>query len=80
MQLVQGLKPNDQLLRRNLKVWALNQLDIDSLFHEKIISSDATHSWLNGFVNKQNYNTENRYAIHETKISSSAVLTVLLMK
>lgn len=71
IQLTQELKPNDHLLRRNFADWALEQLETDPLFHEKIIFSDEAHFWLNGFINTQNcriWSKENPHAVLETPL------------
>lgn len=54
IQIVQELKPNDHLERRTFADWALEQLETDPNFGQKIIFSDEAHFWLNGYVNKQN--------------------------
>ncbi|CAK9834549.1 hypothetical protein ANTRET_LOCUS11064 [Anthophora retusa] len=54
IQLTQELKPQDHQARRTFTDWALQQLQTDPNFGEKVIFSDEAHFWLNGFVNKQN--------------------------
>ena len=54
IQLIQGLKLNDHLQRRQFADWALAQLEINPNFDKKIIFGDEVHFWLNGFVNKRN--------------------------
>ena len=54
IKLTQKLKPLDHLKCRNFSNCALAKLEENKEFHRKIIFSDETHFWLNGFVNKQN--------------------------
>ena len=71
IQLTQEIKPNDHLLRRNFADWALEKLETDPFFYEKIIFSDEAHFCLNGLVNKQNCRilaNENPNTVHETPL------------
>ncbi|GFY07000.1 putative DD41D transposase [Trichonephila clavipes] len=43
----------DQARRRFVK-WAQNEIAVVPEFHKRILFSDEAHSWLNGYVNKQN--------------------------
>ena len=54
IQLLQELKPNDHLQRRQFTDWAQEQWEIDPDFGKKTIFSGEAHVWLNGFVNKLN--------------------------
>ncbi|GFX47189.1 transposable element Tc3 transposase [Trichonephila clavipes] len=54
IQLVQELKPNDHQARRRFVEWAENEIAVVPDFHKRILFSDETHFWLNGYVNKQN--------------------------
>ena len=49
MQLAQELKPNDLTQRRIFGEWALG---LRSTFYRKIVFSDESRFWLNGYVNK----------------------------
>ncbi|GFX08426.1 hypothetical protein TNCV_3269151 [Trichonephila clavipes] len=40
--------------RRRFVEWVQNEIAIVSDFHKRILFSDETHFWLNGYVNKQN--------------------------
>ncbi|GFS85981.1 hypothetical protein TNCV_1219741 [Trichonephila clavipes] len=40
--------------RRRFVEWAQNEIAVVPDFHKRILFSDETHSWLNGYVNKQN--------------------------
>lgn len=71
VQITQELKPNDHQVRRNFANWALEQLEADPHFAEKIIFSDEAHFCLNGFVNKHNcriWADENPQVIHESPL------------
>ncbi|GFX17968.1 putative transposable element [Trichonephila clavipes] len=41
--------------RRRFVEWAQNEIAVVPHFHKRILFSDETHFWLNGYVNKQNY-------------------------
>lgn len=76
VQLSQELKPNDHRLRREFASWALEHLEDDPDFGEKIIFSDESHFWLSGFVNKQNcriWGDENPRDIHQVPLHSERV-------
>ncbi|GFV61917.1 uncharacterized protein TNCV_4107211 [Trichonephila clavipes] len=45
---------NDHQARRRFVEWAQNEIAVVPDFHKRILFSDETHFWLNGFVNKQN--------------------------
>ena len=51
---MQDFKPMDQRLCREFGVSYENELEIDPIFHRKILFSDEAHFWLNGYINKQN--------------------------
>ncbi|GFU43347.1 hypothetical protein TNCV_4089741 [Trichonephila clavipes] len=40
--------------RRRFVEWAQNEIAVVPDFHKRILFSDETHFWLNGYVNKQN--------------------------
>ncbi|GFT91141.1 hypothetical protein TNCV_4043871 [Trichonephila clavipes] len=40
--------------RRRFVEWAQNVIAVVPDFHKRILFSDETHFWLNGYVNKQN--------------------------
>ncbi|GFY33878.1 hypothetical protein TNCV_4595861 [Trichonephila clavipes] len=40
--------------RRRFVEWAQNEIAVVPDFHKRILFSDEAHSWLNGYVNKQN--------------------------
>ncbi|GFW57771.1 putative DD41D transposase [Trichonephila clavipes] len=40
--------------RRSFVEWAQNEIAVVPDFHKRILFSDETHFWLNGYVNKQN--------------------------
>ncbi|GFU73750.1 DUF4817 domain-containing protein [Trichonephila clavipes] len=40
--------------RRRFVEWAQNEIPVVPDFHKRILFSDEAHSWLNGYVNKQN--------------------------
>ncbi|GFV08103.1 uncharacterized protein TNCV_1047321 [Trichonephila clavipes] len=45
---------NDHQARRRFVEWAQNKIAVVPDFHKRILFSDEAHSWLNGYVNKQN--------------------------
>ncbi|GFX38514.1 hypothetical protein TNCV_2344861 [Trichonephila clavipes] len=45
---------NDHQARRRFVEWAQNEIAAVPDFHKRILFSDETHFWLNGYVNKQN--------------------------
>ena len=54
IQLVQEWKPNKLPQRRIFVEWALGKLAEKPPFYRKIVFSDKTYFWLNGYINKQN--------------------------
>ncbi len=71
IKLTQELKQLDHFKRRTFVNWAQQQLENDADFHSKIIFSDESHFWLNGFVNKQNmryWSGNNPHVLHETQL------------
>ncbi|GFT26738.1 transposable element Tc3 transposase [Trichonephila clavipes] len=46
--------PNEDQARRRFVEWAQNEIAAVPDFHKRILFSDETHFWLNGYVNKQN--------------------------
>ncbi|GFV75745.1 uncharacterized protein TNCV_1756731 [Trichonephila clavipes] len=40
--------------RRRFVEWTQNEIAVVPDFHKRILFSDEAHSWLNGYVNKQN--------------------------
>ena len=54
IQLVQELKPNDLPERGIFGEWPFGELAEDPSCYRKIVSSDETIFWLNGYLNKQN--------------------------
>ncbi|GFU73588.1 hypothetical protein TNCV_3360281 [Trichonephila clavipes] len=40
--------------RRRFVEWAQNEIAVVPDFHKRVLFSDETHFWLNGYVNKQN--------------------------
>ncbi|GFW51714.1 putative DD41D transposase [Trichonephila clavipes] len=49
-----AIHQNDHQARRRFVKWAQNEIAIVPDFHKRILFSDITHFWLNGYVNKQN--------------------------
>ncbi|GFY17908.1 putative DD41D transposase [Trichonephila clavipes] len=45
---------NDHQARRRFVAWAQNEIAVDPDFHKRILFSNETNFWLNGYVNKQN--------------------------
>lgn len=55
LQIVQELKPNDHLMRRQFCERILEKINEDDEFVNNLWMSDEAHFHLNGFVNKQNF-------------------------
>ncbi|GFV73013.1 putative DD41D transposase [Trichonephila clavipes] len=49
-----AIHQNDHQARRRFVEWAQNEMAAVPDFHTRILFSDETHFWLNGYVNKQN--------------------------
>ncbi|GFU75255.1 putative DD41D transposase [Trichonephila clavipes] len=49
-----AIHQNDHQARRRFIEWAQNEIAVVPDFHKRILFSDETHFWLNGYVNKQN--------------------------
>ncbi|GFW23555.1 putative RNA-directed DNA polymerase from transposon BS [Trichonephila clavipes] len=49
-----AIHQNDHQARRRFVEWAQNEIAVVPAFHKRILFSDETHFWLNGYVNKQN--------------------------
>ncbi|GFT75566.1 hypothetical protein TNCV_1135361 [Trichonephila clavipes] len=49
-----AIHQNDHQARRRFVEWAQNEIAVVPDFHKRILFSDETHFWLNGYVNKQN--------------------------
>ncbi|GFY33872.1 uncharacterized protein TNCV_4595801 [Trichonephila clavipes] len=49
-----AIHQNDHQARRRFVEWAQNEIAVVPDFHKRILFSDEVHSWLNGYVNKQN--------------------------
>ncbi|GFX73509.1 transposable element Tc3 transposase [Trichonephila clavipes] len=49
-----AIHPNDHQARRRFVEWAQNEIAVVPDFHKRILFSDESHFWLNGYVNKQN--------------------------
>ncbi|GFW82668.1 hypothetical protein TNCV_3492401 [Trichonephila clavipes] len=45
---------NHHQARRRFVEWAQNKIAVVPDFHKRLLFSDETHFWLNGYVNKQN--------------------------
>ena len=57
--------------RRMFVNWAEQQLENDLDFYRKIIFSDESYFWQNGFVNKQNmryWSDSNSHVLHESSL------------
>jgi len=70
------IKVNDYRQRCVFADWALKQLEIDPNFTKKIIFSDETHFWMNGYVNKQNcriWEDTNPREIHQNQLHPEKV-------
>ncbi|GFW51493.1 uncharacterized protein TNCV_4211711 [Trichonephila clavipes] len=57
----------DQASRRFVE-WAENEIAVVPDFHKRILFSDEAHFWLNGYVNKQNWNEANPQVYVETPL------------
>ncbi|PNF14829.1 hypothetical protein B7P43_G06330 [Cryptotermes secundus] len=76
LQLVQELKPNDHLLRRQFCEAIMNKTDENPDFIENLWMSDEAHFHLNGYVNKQNcryWAQENPAVLHQRPLHSPKV-------
>ncbi|GFU49742.1 uncharacterized protein TNCV_2930281 [Trichonephila clavipes] len=49
-----AIHQNGHQARRRFVEWAQNEIAVVPDFHKRILFSDETHFWLNGYVNKQN--------------------------
>ncbi|GFU19635.1 putative DD41D transposase [Trichonephila clavipes] len=49
-----AIHQNDHQARRIFVEWAQNEIAVVPDFHKRILFSDESHFWLNGYVNKQN--------------------------
>ncbi|GFX98754.1 uncharacterized protein TNCV_1503311 [Trichonephila clavipes] len=49
-----AIHQNDHQARRRFVEWEQNEIAVVPDFHKRILFSDETHFWLNGYVNKQN--------------------------
>ncbi|GFV42510.1 DUF4817 domain-containing protein [Trichonephila clavipes] len=49
-----AIHQNDHQARRRFVEWAQNEIAVVPDFHKRIVFSDESHFWLNGYVNKQN--------------------------
>ncbi|GFW63558.1 uncharacterized protein TNCV_402241 [Trichonephila clavipes] len=49
-----AIHQNDHQARRRFVEWTQNEIAVIPDFHKRILFSDETHFWLNGYVNKQN--------------------------
>ncbi|GFX66317.1 DUF4817 domain-containing protein [Trichonephila clavipes] len=49
-----AIHQNDHQARRRFVEWAQNEIAVVPDFHKRILLSDETHFWLNGYVNKTN--------------------------
>ncbi|GFT98231.1 hypothetical protein TNCV_790151 [Trichonephila clavipes] len=49
-----AIHQNDHQARRRFVEWAQNEIAVAPDFHKRILFSDETHFWFNGYVNKQN--------------------------
>ncbi|GFU66739.1 transposable element Tcb2 transposase [Trichonephila clavipes] len=48
-----AIHQNDHQARRGFVEWTQNEIAVVPDFHKRILFSDETHFWLNGYVNKQ---------------------------
>ncbi|GFV83408.1 transposable element Tcb2 transposase [Trichonephila clavipes] len=53
-QFALAIHQNDHQARRRFVEWAQKKIAVVPDFHKRILFSDEAHSWLNGYVNKQN--------------------------
>jgi hypothetical protein len=68
IQLMQELKPTDDVQCREFINWMLENQKLDGSFSKKLIFSNEAHFQLDGYVNTQNcqiWVTENPRVIHE---------------
>ncbi|GFT77070.1 hypothetical protein TNCV_1099461 [Trichonephila clavipes] len=49
-----AIHQNNHQARRRFVEWAQNEIAVVPDFHKRILFSDETHFWLNGYLNKQN--------------------------
>ncbi|GFW47144.1 putative transposable element [Trichonephila clavipes] len=49
-----AIHQNDHQARRRFVEWAQNEIAVVPDFHKRILFSDETYFWLNGYFNKQN--------------------------
>ncbi|GFV46812.1 mariner Mos1 transposase [Trichonephila clavipes] len=49
-----AIHQNDHQARRRFVEWAQNEIAVVPDFHKRILFSDESHFWWNGYVNKQN--------------------------
>ncbi|GFV71688.1 putative DD41D transposase [Trichonephila clavipes] len=66
-----AIHQNDHQARRRFVEWAQNEIAVVPDFHKRILFSDETHFWLNGYVNKQNcriWSESNPQAYGETPL------------
>ncbi|GFV45691.1 uncharacterized protein TNCV_1969921 [Trichonephila clavipes] len=49
-----GKWPSEYVTRRRFVEWPQTEIAVVPDFHKRILFSDETHFWLNGYVNKQN--------------------------
>ncbi|GFV48294.1 uncharacterized protein TNCV_666961 [Trichonephila clavipes] len=49
-----AIHQNDHQARRRFVEWVQNEIAVVPDFHKRILFSDETHFWLNGYVNNQN--------------------------
>ncbi|GFX69987.1 DUF4817 domain-containing protein [Trichonephila clavipes] len=49
-----AIHQNDHQARRRFVEWAQNEIDVVPDLHKRILFSDESYFWLNGYVNKQN--------------------------
>ncbi|GFW24777.1 uncharacterized protein TNCV_1960441 [Trichonephila clavipes] len=48
-----AIHQNNHQARRRFVEWAQNEIAVVPDFHKRILFSDETHFWLNGYINKQ---------------------------
>lgn len=76
LQIVQELKPNDHLLRRQFCERLLAKMNDDNEFVNNLWMSDEAHFHLNGYVNKQNFrywSQKNPKHLHQRPLHSHKV-------